>query len=146
MRPLRLPVTVLTAGIAMIVFAPGPAFAESEPSGTTAAHESEHAALGTHAQPERDVPARANDTHELPARNSSAPAATTSRSKRAARTDRDERSTAPAASEAVPSQTEASRSNSQTVARATKVPDRPKPPSPVKVTPRTTPPAEMRAV
>lgn len=153
MRLLRLPMTVLTAGIALIVFAPGPAVADSEPSGTTGAHESEHSAISTRpstistrAQPERDVPARADDRRELHSHNSSVPAATKSRSKHAGPTVRDERSTAPAASEATPSSAEASRSSRLTVSRAAKLPDTAKPPSPVEGTPRITKLAEVRSV
>lgn len=146
MRLLRLPLTVLTAGIAIIIFAPGPAFADSEPSGTSGAHESEHSAISTRAQPERDRPARADASRELPAQNSSVPAATKSRSNHPDPTDRDERSKAPASSEAAPSPAGVSRFSRVTASRATKVPDRPKPPALAEKTPRTTTPAEARAV
>lgn len=110
MRLARLPATVLTGGIAMIVLAPGPAFADSGPSGTTRAPRSEHSAISTRAQAKRDVPTRLDDKRERRARNSSAPAATNPRSTRADPTHREERSLTSAASEAKPSPAAVSRS------------------------------------
>ena len=127
MRLLRLRVAVLTAGIAVVVFAPGQAFADSGPAGTTGAHESEQSKIRTRTQPERHVHARAGDRRELPAHTSSAPAAPKSRS---GLTGQDERSGVPPAPEATPSRV--------AVSRAATFPSGYMPPSPVEEAPRIT--------